>query len=276
MKDFLIMKRTSECNLLGINCALKVENFGSHTVISGEIFTTFSVKTKLLAYLKCKTKTVNLLDGESLRFKKEFSVSDIKDGFTAVIVDGENFTPLLYYNYGEYNYPYNEIISESFYDDEKISTVNYYEGENYETKRVYNDDDGGSDKNKKSPSKNEPSNETFLYEKFNAKCEDKNFYSTIKDRLDKIIYCYPKDKELRSVIPNAEFVKIYYDENRFYLVGRVFEDGEVKYLCYAVKGVKGETPKGLSPYCKFLPLDNFDLSVGYYVIFQCAKSGKIV
>lgn len=276
MKDFLIMKKTSECNLSGINCALKVENLGSTAVISGEIFTNFSVKAKLLAYLKCKSKTVSLLDGESLRFKREFSAFDIKDGFTAVIVDGENFTPLLYYNYGEYNYPYSEVVSESFYDDEKISTVNYYEGENYETKRVYNDDDGRGCENKKSPPKSEPNDETFLYEKFDAKFQSENFYSTVKERLDKIIYCYPKDRELCTIIPNAEFVKIYYDESRFYLVGRVLERGEVKYLCYAVKGSKEDSPKGLSPYCKFLPIDNFDLNAGYYVIFQCAKSGKIV
>ena len=280
MRDFLIMKRASECTLQNVNCALKVETFNSTALLSGEIYLTASASTKFLAYLKTKDKTVRLLNGESLKFQREFLSEDLSGGFTAVIVDAENFSPLLYCDYKGFNYPYLEIIEEvknySFYDDEKISTVNYYEGENYETKRIYNDDDGGDSEDKKSPPKDEASSQTFLHEDLYSKREVDDFYSTVKDRFDKIIYCYPKDTELSLVIPSSEFVKIQYDENRFYLVGRIFEGEKVKYLCYAVKGDKAETPKEISPYYKFIPLSSFDLTVGYYVIFQSAESGKIV
>ena len=79
------------------------------------------------------------------------------------------------------------------------------------------------------------------------------------------------------LLPNSNVVNLYYDEKRFYSVGTITENSEVKYVCYAVKGEYGFAPPELKRYCRFIPLSPlFTLKEGYFVIFQSATSGEIL
>ena len=95
---------------------------------------------------------------------------------------------------------------------------------------------------------------------------------------------FPLDKTLNSLIPNGKFVKIDENSNNFlenneqYSIGAIYENDEIKYICYAVmRSTNCQPPKELGEHYQWLPLDKDDpLSDGYFIVFQDATDLKIV
>lgn len=276
MKEFLILKKVGASTLNGVNCAIKL-NYGKSFSVSGEIYSGTHFDSDYKVYLTNGVNSVELANGV-LKFEKEISSEFLSGGCVVVFDKADN--AILYATYKNVNFSLKDAIDmitskKQAYNDEEIATVNYYNEEFYETKRVYNQLDGGDSQNKKEPPKEKESDGAILYEKVASKSE--SFYDGVREKLQQVISSHKKDEELLKIIPNGEFCKIHYDNDRYYSVGKIFEGDIVKYVCYAVKGNYSQTPLELKKFCKFIPISSFSpLSSGYYVIFQDAITGEIV
>ncbi len=276
MKEFLILKKVSANSLNGVNCAVKL-NFEKSLNVSGEIYVGANFDSEFKVYLVSGVNSIELASGV-LKFEREVDGEFLNGGYVIVLDKTEG--AVLYGTYKNANFSLQDAMDiitskKQEYNDDEIATENYYEGEFYETERIYNQLDGGDSQDKEKPQKEEAGDGAILYENVAKKSE--NFYDRIREKLQDVISSHKKDEELSSVIPNGEFCKICYDNDRYYSVGRVFEGERVKYVCYAVKGDYTKTPQELKKFCKFIPKSSFSpLSSGYYVIFQDAETGEIV
>ena len=112
------------------------------------------------------------------------------------------------------------------------------------------------------------------------KTEEKSapFYLTVKEEIEKLFSNYPEEPALKTLFPDSRWAKIFYAEEKFYVVGVIKEDGAEKYVCYGVPSpYKPEPPKELAGYCSFIPLSVFDLKGdGYFMMFQDALTGECV
>lgn len=102
-----------------------------------------------------------------------------------------------------------------------------------------------------------------------------NFYINIRGKLEEIMTINPECKELERLIPDSKWVKVYYDEDEYYVVGILTEEGAVKYLAYGVPGVEGiRPPKEAEELCDFLASDGEE--EGYWIMLQKADNGELV
>lgn len=108
--------------------------------------------------------------------------------------------------------------------------------------------------------------------------EKGGFYFEMKPHLDKIFEEGEEENYLEILIPNSKWAKVKLTKGEFYVVGTIFEEGEIKYICYGVPGVYQETPpKELSGYPIWFPLDeNNRNGFGYWLSYQDAMSGESV
>ncbi len=106
--------------------------------------------------------------------------------------------------------------------------------------------------------------------------ERKNYYSSVKNKVDELFVVHPAEETLSALIPDSEWVKVRYDGEDYYVVGRLRDDnGRVTYLGYGVPGVKEvRPPKVTDGVTTFLP-EKEDSDKGYWLFFQNAESGKI-
>lgn len=103
----------------------------------------------------------------------------------------------------------------------------------------------------------------------------KNFYQAVRGRLEEIMTINPKETELEKLIPDSEWVKVRYDGEEYYVVGRLYENNVVTYLGYGVPGMEHiSPPKEAEELCDFLPLPG-KKGVGYWLMFQKADDGTI-
>ncbi len=175
------------------------------------------------------------------------------------------------------------------YDDEAVATENYYETENNypalkenENERI-GDEDADVDireqkiEGKESHDAFDAENETDGYsgEKFT---EANPFYKSAAENINNLFEKFPEDFSLKKVFPLSRWVKITYGTDKFYIVGEVFEDEKVKYICYGVPSKYSETPpKELDGVCTFVPLSLFNAKGdGYWIMFQDAVTGDCV
>lgn len=158
-----------------------------------------------------------------------------------------------------------EVPSEALraVSDEEVTETSYTETVNEEN----------SDTMTEVGDENELKQEVFSPFKFNR---GENFYQNIRFRLEEIMTINPECKELEKIIPESKWVKVYYDEEEYYVVGILTEDGEVTYLGYGVPGVEGiRPPKEAEELCDFLPVSGGE-EEGYWLMFQNSKNGELV
>jgi hypothetical protein len=106
--------------------------------------------------------------------------------------------------------------------------------------------------------------------------EKSGFYISISDKIDELFVVYPVEKSLSAVIPDSEWVKINYDKDEFYVVGRLYENNKVAYLGYGVPGVeKVKPPKAAGNIASWMPVSDLEGYEGYWLFFQDAETGKI-
>lgn len=109
--------------------------------------------------------------------------------------------------------------------------------------------------------------------------ESEKFLKQITDQLDDMFKTYPEDSAIMQIIPNSKVIRVTdsFDESS-YIVGVIYENGEINYLLYGVPAKYNDTPpKELGENYQWLPLNVDDpMSDGYFLIYQDATSGKIV
>lgn len=106
---------------------------------------------------------------------------------------------------------------------------------------------------------------------------DDTFFDGIKEQIQNLFDKYPEEEFLNDIIPNSKWVKIDYEQNgEYYVVGLMYEDDKIKYVCYGVPGMYApESPKELSGFSQWLPLDSTKpQGFGYWITYQDADSGE--
>lgn len=105
------------------------------------------------------------------------------------------------------------------------------------------------------------------------------FYDDIKGQLSLLFERYPEDTFLNEIIPNSKWVKVDYEDNgQYFVIGLMYENDEVAYVCYGMPGEFNVTPPrefaGLS---QWLPLDpEKPNELGYWIMYQDATTGENV
>ena len=103
-----------------------------------------------------------------------------------------------------------------------------------------------------------------------------NIYRNIRARLEEIMTANPREEELEKLIPESKWVKVFYDDEEYYVVGILSEAGEVTFLAYGVPGIEGiKPPKEAEELCDFLAIPG-TVGEGYWLMFQNAKNGDIM
>lgn len=186
------------------------------------------------------------------------SDSDIKEQFTAY--NDEAVATENYYNADE------EI-------NQKLTAIKEYYEEHFGSENVIGDSDG----EKKESESGEDLN-AFQNEESDKERKGTTYYQTVKKELEAIFNRYPEEKTLKKAFAGSKWAKVFYTEEKYYVVGVVKEKGKEKYICYGVPSSYSETPpKELAGYCSFVPLSVFDLKGdGYFMMFQDAITGKSV
>lgn len=109
--------------------------------------------------------------------------------------------------------------------------------------------------------------------------EEETFYDEIKEQLDVLFKNNPEEEILRELIPDSKWVKVDYEQKgEYYVVGLMYENGKIKYVCYGVPSLKNsEPPKELKGFCNWLPIDVAkENGFGYWITYQDAQSGENV
>ena len=108
---------------------------------------------------------------------------------------------------------------------------------------------------------------------------NETFFETIAEQVENLFSSYPAESSLEELIPNSKWVKIDYEnDGNFYVLGLIYEDITLKYICYGVPGTYANTaPNGLDSYSQWLPTDiNNPQDGGYWVMYQDALTGESV
>lgn len=106
-----------------------------------------------------------------------------------------------------------------------------------------------------------------------------NFIDEIGSQLQGLFDKFPPEEALASIIPNSKWVKVDFNKDgKYYVVGLIYENDAVKYVCYGVPGVWAELPpQDFNAEAKFLPLDLDDPEGdGYWLTYQDAFDGELV
>ncbi len=106
--------------------------------------------------------------------------------------------------------------------------------------------------------------------------ERDNYYATVREKVDELFIVNPAFPALSTLIPDSEWVKVRYEGDDYYVVGRLYgEDRRVSFLGYGVPGIKSvRPPKVADGIASFLP-EQEKSEKGYWLFFQNAENGKI-
>ena len=105
------------------------------------------------------------------------------------------------------------------------------------------------------------------------------FFDGIKEQIETLFDKFPEEEILKEIIPDSKWVKIDYEEKgEYYVVGLLYEDNKVKYVCYGVPSIySDEPPKDLKGFSQWLPIDSGkEKSFGYWLTYQDAETGENV
>lgn len=114
--------------------------------------------------------------------------------------------------------------------------------------------------------------------------EEKNitphkFYDMIAEQLDELFERYPREENLENLVENSKWVKVKYeDADRYYVVGLIYLNNDIKYICYGVPGdYYTEPPQQLKSYSQWLPTNPIaPYTEGFWVMYQDADTGENV
>ncbi len=168
---------------------------------------------------------------------------------------------------------------ESSYDDEMIADENYYEFSDVDIKNLRVKDDNG-EKNEdagifgEASSGQEEKGDEHRGDE-DEKREGGFFFEKVGADVNEIFKSNPREEDLEKMVFSSRWAKVIYSDNKFYVVGVIYNNSLPEYICYGVPGNYGEKPENLSGFCSFIPSSPFALkSEGYWVMFQSAANGK--
>lgn len=132
--------------------------------------------------------------------------------------------------------------------------------------------------------KNTAESQAKLYEYTDEEIEQEiddaiGFYELIKDQVDELFKKHPAEENLEQLIPDSKWVKVDFEgDGNHYVIGLIYEEKELKFICYGVPGEYDKEPPGeLAKYSQWLPLDeNIHEGNGYWLMYQDAQSGDSV
>ena len=109
--------------------------------------------------------------------------------------------------------------------------------------------------------------------------DKKNFYEIIKPQLDELFSRFPHFTVFEDRIPNSEWVKVNFsdDEAQHYLLGKLYENGLVSHIMYALpaQNKSKEPPIELNNLVQWMPLDiSKPEDYGYWVMYQDSSDGE--
>ena len=107
------------------------------------------------------------------------------------------------------------------------------------------------------------------------------FFTLIEPQLSELFQRFPHFEQLEKNVANTEWIKVTYSDNgeSHYILGKLYENGIVKYICYGIPADSRSTapPNSLVEYCQWLPLRLDDIDgAGYWVMYQRADTGENV
>lgn len=108
--------------------------------------------------------------------------------------------------------------------------------------------------------------------------EQISFYEEIKEHIDKLFAENPTEQYLQKLLPNSKFVRVTLEDNNYYVLGLIYSEEKLKYICYGVPGIyQNSPPRQLSGYPVWIPLDEEKTDgFGYWLTYQDAQSGESV
>lgn len=171
----------------------------------------------------------------------------------------------------------------SVYDDEKVADENYYEEDTNErnkpTKNAENatlETTSQTEREEVGVDSSKDVDAPSVRTAFNENPD--GYYLSIKREVDELFSRYPRDNTLAKAFEHSEWVRVRGTTNNpQYLVGAMYEDGKVRYLCYALAAEdKNNPPDEIKNVCTFVPTSPFVDAQGFFVIFQSAATGECV
>ncbi|MBE5736020.1 MAG: hypothetical protein E7356_01500 [Clostridiales bacterium] len=117
----------------------------------------------------------------------------------------------------------------------------------------------------------------IIESEFNSERSPHQFYDMIADQIDEIFNRYPREHKLESLVDNSKWAKLDTDtDNKYYVVGIINVDNNIKYICYGVPGTYNqEPPIEMRKYSQWLPTDvRNPYTTGYWVMYQDANTGE--
>ncbi len=216
--------------------------------------------------------------------KKDSSDSAISDGnFSSTVSKSEQNADTMYaLSAPAFPEPVTPPAEETpSYDDESIATENYYQEKKDE--RIRNPQniqnaraESGAQKESEPQGDNATANDdaTSVRQPFNANAD--GYYLSVKRELDDLFSRYPQDRTLSGAFHRSEWVRIRgTTQAPQYLVGAVYEEGRVRYLCYALAAEdRNNPPEEIAEVCTFVPVSPLLNAEGFFVIFQSAATGE--
>ena len=117
--------------------------------------------------------------------------------------------------------------------------------------------------------------ETEINEIIDEELEKSDFFELVDSQINQLFNEFPLDEKLSEIVPNSKWVRVDYENNgKEYILGLIYENNEVKYICYGVPGrFDVEPPQELQQYSQWLQVDGDE---GFWVIYQDAKTGDSV
>lgn len=106
-----------------------------------------------------------------------------------------------------------------------------------------------------------------------------DFIDEIGDQIDLLFKKYPHEEILADIIPNSKWVKVdFNNDNKFYVVGLIYEGEKVKYICYGIPAKWTEFPPAdFNEKAQWLPIDlEFPQGEGYWITYQDAIDGNLI
>jgi hypothetical protein len=181
---------------------------------------------------------------------------------------------------------------EVLYNDEAVATENYFDFEDVKEKlsKIKEFDDEqlrlenelpysrGKEKAQESQADDCRAYDETNQDQSNEFSKTTPYYLTVEGELEELFNKFPEETELKKTFLKSRFVKVFYSNTKYYVVGVIKENDQIKYICYGVPATYSkEPPKELKGFCSFIPLSIFSLlGDGYWMMFQDAITGKCV
>lgn len=148
------------------------------------------------------------------------------------------------------------------YEDEAIAEENYYEFD-----KIIKNGAGIRTAEKQAAWQDVLENE----ENFG---DEKCFYQDVKEEVESLFKRFPVEENLTRLIEHSRWVKISYDDEKYYVFGVIYGGEIPQYLCYGVPSESRFPSDSLKKIASFVPVSLTNRSEGYWITYQDATTGK--